>query len=491
MAASLWVFQATNRCVARNASEQSGAETNKAATVTKNLWGDPIATGVMQSKFTPEEKALREQQLKQLKSFAAAKEKQAETLASIAGEDISAEARRFFDAAKRGDLDRVLAMYQSFFKRHRHFEGSSQDKSLDTSYWATMLEIDLAYECVIPVDPKSVQFFVNDTFNEIPPGSIYFGGTDSGRGLITAFSKSHVGADPFFTLTQNALADPSYLTYLRRMYGNKIYIPTAEDSSKCFNEYYEDARNRYKHDADHPEEPRQIRPGEDVKMSDGKLQISGQIAVMDINGRLVKVISDHNPKQEFYLEESFPLEWMNPYLEPHGPIMKLNRHELVELPAEALAKDRAYWKKIVAGKLGDWLTEETSVASVAKFADKIYSRKDLAAFSGDERYLQSEFAQKMVSKLRSSVAGLYAWRSEHAKLSIERNRMEKEADLAYRQAFALCPYNPEAVYGYVNLLTRKERIDDALLVAEAASRIAPSDAGVANLVEQLKQMKQK
>ena len=82
---------------------------------------------------------------------------------------------------------------------------------------------------------------------------------------------------------------------------------------------------------------------------------------MSINGLITKVIFDHNPDREFYVEESFPLDWMYPYLEPHGLIMKLNRQPLAQLPAETLARDREYWRKLVAGMLGDWLDEKTTV----------------------------------------------------------------------------------------------------------------------------------
>src|ERR1019366_1197112 len=104
-----------------------------------------------------------------------------------------------------------------------------------------------------------------------------------GRFLITALQKSQVAGDPFFTLTQNALADMSYLDYLRSMYGNKLYIPTAEDSSKCFQDYAEDAQKRMQN--------HQLRPAEDVRTdSNGKVQVSGQVAGMEIHGLLVKTI---------------------------------------------------------------------------------------------------------------------------------------------------------------------------------------------------------
>src|SRR5206468_11924677 len=139
--------------------------------------------------------------------------------------------------------------------------------------------------------------FGQAAIDSIPARSIYFGGTDPGRFVITALQKSHVHADPFFTLTQNALADGSYLEYLRRMYGASIYIPTGEDSQRCFDQYLEDDQRRLKEN--------KLKPGEDVKIIDGKTQVSGQVAVMAINGLLSKIIFDKNPGHKFYLEDCF------------------------------------------------------------------------------------------------------------------------------------------------------------------------------------------
>jgi predicted Zn-dependent protease len=44
--------------------------------------------------------------------------------------------------------------------------------------------------------------------------------------------------------------------------------------------------------------------------------------------------------------------------------------------------------------------------------------------------------------------------------------MIREADFAYRQAFALCPHSPEAVWRYANFLVNQRRFADALAVAE-------------------------
>jgi len=81
----------------------------------------------------------------------------------------------------------------------------------------------------------------------------------------------------------------------------------------------------------------------------------------------------------------------------------------------------------------------------------------------------------MFGKWRSSIAGIYAWRASNSKSSDEQKRMLKEADFAYRQAWALCPYSPEAVFRYSELLMSRQRKSDALLIAETAVRVIPSD----------------
>ena len=80
--------------------------------------------------------------------------------------------------------------------------------------------------------------------DSIPRHSIYFGGSDSGRGVITAFCKSHADADPFFVLSQNPLADGGYLKSPRATFGKEIYTPSNDDSKRAFEEYKSDAADR-------------------------------------------------------------------------------------------------------------------------------------------------------------------------------------------------------------------------------------------------------
>ena len=434
---------------------------------------------------TANETSLRQQQLDRLKAFSAAKLKQSQTLAAAAGETISPEFQRFFNAATNGNWQPVTNMFESFLERHPQYErrpGIPVNTNLNTSYWQPVLEICLAYD-LVPCNPKYTLIAADNIINSIPAGSIYFGGTDTGRGLPTAFSKSQIDADPFYTLTQNALASGNYLDYLRSMYGGKIYTPTSEDAAKCFTEYKEDAKKRFQN--------HQLGPGEDGKIgTNGDFEIKGQVAVMMINGLLAKIIFDKNPDREFYIEESFPLDWMYPYLEPHGLIFKINRQPLPEMTGDTVTADHDYWAKCVAPMLGDWLTGDTPVSQVAAFVEKLRLKQNFSGFEGDPQFIQNDYAQKMFCKFRSSIAGVYAWRVDHAANSADRERMTREADFAFRQAWALCPYSPEAVFRYVNFLLKQKRISDALLVAETAAQM-PSMQGqdgeqIRDLVENLK-----
>jgi beta-lactamase regulating signal transducer with metallopeptidase domain len=417
---------------------------------------------------------LRQEQIAQLRAFSAIKEKQSEQLAADAGEKITPRFKAFFDAAMRGDGAYITNEFEYFKKHHPQYATNNKAvENLRTSYWSPVLEIVLGYENVLGGQPEYVREFEQDIIQSIPAGSIYFGGTDPGRGLITAFCPSQPAADPFFTLTQNALADGSYLEYLRRMYGKRIYVPTDKDSQNAFNDYLTDAQERLAKN--------QLKPGEDVTEKDGRIQVSGQVAVMAINALLVKTIFDHNPDHEYYIEESFPLDWMFPRLEPHGLIMKINRAPLPGLSAEIVQRDQDYWQPRVQEMIGGWLHPETPLSTVIDFVDRTYGEKDLSGFTGNMHFLQSVDSQLIFSKLRSAIAGIYAWRAgalkgiptpveDRAEAGPERQRMIAAADFAFRQAFALCPYMPETVSRYAEFLKAQDRKEDALSVLEAALR---------------------
>jgi tetratricopeptide (TPR) repeat protein len=94
--------------------------------------------------------------------------------------------------------------------------------------------------------------------------------------------------------------------------------------------------------------------------------------------------------------------------------------------------------------------------------------------------------------LRSSIANsIYQWRSspENSRSAAERPRVTKEAEFAFKQAFAYCPYSPEAVFHFMTLLLTQNRIDDAILVLKTCQKLDPFNGQISDAINQLEQSK--
>jgi len=218
--------------------------------------------------------------------------------------------------------------------------------------------------------------------------------------------------------------------------------------------------------------------------------VTGQVAVMAINGLLTKIIFDKNPDHEFYVEESFPLDWMYPHLTPFGIIMKINRQPLPELTKDIVERDHQFWKDFSNRLIGDWIDYDTPLSNICSFAIEAYHHhRKPRDFKGDPSFLRDSDGQKAFSKLRSSIAGVYNWRIATSKSPEEQQRMIREAEFAFKQAYAYCPYSPEALFRYVNLLVSLGRFDDALLLANTSFVHDPFNAQIENLINELKRIK--
>jgi tetratricopeptide (TPR) repeat protein len=313
------------------------------------------------------------------------------------------------------------------------------------------------------------------------------------------------------------LLEAAYPTAIAKSLGGvypdrEIYIATPDDSARCFRDYMDDAQKRLNHDRQHPNEPPQIKGGENVTFDEasGRVQVSGQVAVMAINGLITKVMFDANPDHEFFVEESFPLDWMYPHLTPFGIIMKINRQPLPELTEDIVRRDHEFWSQYSERLVGNWIKYETPVKEICDFAERVYLRRDFSGFKGDLKFVRDDQAQKAFSKLRSSIGGVYMWRvndcarrmneiqakspaerqalaGEMQLLSQEQQRMIKEADFTFRQSFAYCPYSPEAVFRYISLLGSVGRLQDALYIAQTCQKFDPENGQINGLINNLRQ----
>jgi len=349
-------------------------------------------------------------------------------------------------------------------------------------------------------------------YDDMTPDAVLFGGTDPGRFVPTymIFCQSFVDPEDRFVspwmrpnmtdeeraiekermtsfdrrdvyiITQNALADQTYMNYIRDHYGhtrpdpanpdtlkkflpwqqrvfhwgwkwlgrseaypkNPIRIPTPEDSSRAFEIYVREVQEG-------------VRPNHgDLIIKDGRIQVQGALAVMEINGILTKWIHDWNKdKHDFFIEESYPIAWMNPYLRPAGVIMKIEKEPLPspqqdpQLWTDIVAKDTAYW---------DTLVEE---------------------FLAREEFRRSADAKKNFSKLRSAIAGIYLHRN-----------MLAEAEYALLQAVRLCPEGSEGGYRLAELYLAQRRYADARGIMENNLLHDPYNESVSRMLERIDEL---
>ncbi len=409
----------------------------------------------------------------ELKSFAARQEARAKELAARHNAGLPTVVWAYFDAAKQRNWPEISRLGDELRELALPPGMPRPDPAVVSQVWAAIMEIWMAAAQFALAEPQYALAFGRGLIESIRPGSIFFAGTDAGRGLATVLCRSHETGDPFFTLTQNALADRTYLRYLREIYSGSIFIPSDDDLQHATDEYLRGLDRR--------EKENQLKPGEMVQRVDGTVQLTGQISVMAINGAMARLIFERNPGREFFVEESFPLEWMYPHLLPHGFILAIAREPLPAIPPEQVEKDRRFWRERLGQMLGDWLQPETSVAEICAFAERVFLRKDLTGFEGDPRYVANEHTCRAFSKLRSSIGGVYYWRAKVDPNTPDKPSMAEAADFAFRQALALCPSSAEAVFRYASLLLAERRLAEALQLAGTASKLDPENCQLRDL----------
>ena len=148
---------------------------------------------------------------------------------------------------------------------------------------------------------------------EMGENAVFFGGTDPGRFVPTYMIYSaHVRPDVYL-ITQNALADKTYLDTMRGLYADAIWMPTEYDNQVAFREYDDRIQREIREGRRDPSDT-----GGLTHDAQGRVSVNGALAVMEINAIIAKQIFEHNKSlHDFYVEESYAMQWMYPYLTPH------------------------------------------------------------------------------------------------------------------------------------------------------------------------------
>jgi hypothetical protein len=364
-----------------------------------------------------------------LAQFAQSRRGLAHALARRHNVEVSQDVERFFDALESGDWDRIEAAFK-IINGGDSSAGHADRRAPDVqSVWPAIIDAYGAAEQVHEWPAQKLLDYGNAILGSLRPGMVYVGGTDNGRWIPELLNETSYG-EQHIMVTQNGLADGSYIDYLRLQYDDRLANLTDDESQRAFQDYINDAQKRLQHDQQFPDEPKQVRPREDVQMIDGKTQVSGQVAVMSINERLLQMLMDKNPDLSFAIQESFPLRSTYTDAAPLGGLMELRASG--GFSADQAAQSAAFWQST---------------------AEQVLQDPEAAA---------SPNALKSWSHDINSGANLLASHGYNA-----------EAEQIYELSSQLWPGNPEPVVALADLLQSSGRADQARVLLESFDRQFP------------------
>jgi len=341
-------------------------------------------------------------------------------IASRSNKEIPLEIERFFDALESGQWEEIKSQWHELAVHSGQYDYSTNNWEHLNPFWPTVLDAYGVAEQAHNWSAQQLLDYGNAILGTLRPGMVYVGGTDPGRWIPELLNDTSDG-EQHIIVTQNAFADNRYLDFANTLYNDRMNTLTTEDSQRAFQEYVTDVQKRLAHDQQFPDEPKQVRPGEDIHVVDGKVQVSGQTAVMAINERILEMLMQKNPEMSFAIEESFPFRGTYANALPLGPLMELN----------ASGENNAFTAERAAQSLDYWRNETRQVLS-------------------DFDTTASEEALKSYAHEAVSAANLLA-----------AHNFNSEAEEAYRLATQLWPASPETAGDLASLLVASGRENEA------------------------------
>jgi len=284
--------------------------------------------------------------------------------------------------------------------------------------------------------------FGHDMLQDLPRSSVVFGGTDPGRFVPTYMILGESGQSPklkrdpafdrrdLYIITQNGVGEPLYRNYLADQYSANRPAP------KNVFERWLDRADAY------PEKPLVFPTEEEIKAA-VKTEMktatdAGTLEPSIPHSVVTRLIWEKNrDAHDFFVEESFPLEWSYDHALPHGLVYKITKDPLTEIPKEVVEQDFAFW---------------------GAYIDKLLA---------DPNYANDFDAQRSFSKLRATTGNLY-----------KNRKMDQEAERAYRQALSLWPGNGESLHALSRMLWEREEFDAVLEMLKVPLEEDPNSVGL-------------
>jgi hypothetical protein len=252
---------------------------------------------------------------------------------------------RFFEAVEGGNWEQINAAHEALLLNKDQL---NQPRSADLyKIWRPIQEAWGAAREAHTWPAQKLLDYGQTILGSLRPGMIYVGGTDPGCFIPTFLNETSEG-EHHVIMTQNALADGTYLDYLNFVYGERLSTLSQEDSQRAYQAYTADALKRMEHDQQFPHEPKQLRPGEDIHVDEhGNISVSGLIAVMNMNEALFQKLMEKNPDASFAIEQSFAFTSIYSNAAPLGPLLELRvRGAEAALSPERAAQSVGYWRDI-------------------------------------------------------------------------------------------------------------------------------------------------
>ena len=356
--------------------------------------------------------------------------------------EVPPEIEAFFDAVESGDWEEIDRRWGAMAKRSGQYDGSTHAPELDP-FWSAVLDAYGVAEQAHDWPAQKLLDYGHAILDSLRPGMVYVGGTDPGRWIPELLNETGAG-EPHIIVTQNAFADGRYVEYMQTLYGDRMSTLTMDDSMRAFEEYTADARKRLEHDQQFPDEPKQVRPGEDVRIVDGKVQVSGQVAVMSINEKMFQALMARNPDLSFAIEQSYPFKSTYENATPTGPILEVRvRDEQSALTPERAAQSVDYWRTT--------------------------AQQLRAEAQGDQLDVRMAYAKLAAEQ------GALLWD----------RKFSAEAEQTFRLATEIAPESAEAVFRYAEVLMQKGRAAEAIPVVENAIQAKPDHKQFRDLLQQL------
>jgi hypothetical protein len=370
---------------------------------------------------------------RKISQFGRSRRELANTLARRHGIEVPNAVKLFFDAVEGGNWDEIEARFK-MINGGDSSAGHGADRPPGVNeLWAAIIDAYGVAEQAHEWPAQKLLDYGNAILNSLRPGMVYVGGTDNGRWIPELLNDTSDG-EQHVVITQNGLADGRYLEYVSELYGNRMATLTPEELQSVYQKHIADAQKRREHDEQFPDEPKQVRPGENIQIVDGKVRLSGATAVMALNEKLLQAFMEKNPDLSFAMQESIPLKGTYADALPLGPLMELRaRTDENVFTSERAAQSVDYWR--------------TTAESILANSEAIGSTTTLKAYSHDI----------------NSTANLLA-----------AHNFAAEAEQAYRLSTQLWPENADAATGLARVLAGAGRAEEAKQVLDDFSKAYPN-----------------